>query len=102
MNNPVLGVLGHTTEEVTIGPGMVLELQLPDLEVTATMSSIINENVRAKRDRRPTPHPGTLFLVGYLKYGDEIGSRRTYFVFKYDVETLRFEPVDHPNYSYEE
>ena len=45
---------------------------------------------------------GTIHLIGYARYSDEIGPRRTFFCFRYDTTLRRFEPVDHPSYNYED
>ena len=104
-NNPVREVLDRDTIPTTIAPGGVHKVTIEDRTVDTGEYIALNnavESFLAGIPREQIPNNGTLYLIGYVKYSDEIGVRRTWFAFEYDPERHFFAEVDHPIYSYEE
>jgi hypothetical protein len=87
-------------------PGYFGKKSLPDFEVPFEVHAMINNARDLAKAGVGADHvaasSSTMYLIGYLKYRDEIGLRRTFFCFAYNPATVCFEPFEHHNYSYEE
>jgi hypothetical protein len=101
-NNPERTAEDTSSLVAELTAGGFLSRDLPDFEVPfAAYRSIANDIEIAKGGGTPRGELN-LFLIGYLKYRDKIGLRRTYFAFRYDPIKLAFVPEGHPSYNYEE
>lgn len=104
VDNPARTAVDVSTARTTVPPGNRGKRALPELVVdVATLKSI--NGIRDEISRGFPVHTDdyqTVFLYGYIKFSDAIGLRRTYFCHRYNAVLGRFEPYDHPHYSYEE
>ena len=86
-------------------PGRSLKIDLPKYDVGFEAFHTINTNAQAVDEGKWTPDSspvaGNLYVIGCLKYRDEVGLRRTYFAYRWNWREGRFEAVEHPNYNYE-
>lgn len=108
--NPARRAMDNVTPATHVAPGAFGKCKLPDYELPFEAFTTIN-NAADLADKAisapyapgtPPGRGGSLYLCGYIKYSDEIGLRRTYFLYRYDPMRGLFEPFEHPNYSYEE
>ena len=86
-------------------PGRSLKIDLPKYDVGFEAFHTINTNAQAVDEGKwtpdSTPVAGNLYVIGCLKYRDEVGLRRMYFAYRWNWREGRFEAVEHPNYNYE-
>jgi len=101
IENPALIAVEDARPPIPMSPGSVRKVPIPNREISVPEFAAINHAVQGT-----TPsfgeEVGTIHLIGYARYSDEIGPRRTFFCFRYDTTLRRFEPVDHPSYNYED
>lgn len=104
MENPVNRLVDESDRPPErVAAGAVIERRLPaktlDFEEYKALADAKELAAKAKGLRDPTAK--RLFLVGYVKYVDQIGTfRRTYFCRRYDAVTGRFRAVRDPDYEY--
>lgn len=99
LENPSLQALDTTSVPLLLPPGQSCKIPLPDWDLTSLdehgqIWPIHSSPKNWLQDER------VLFLIGYIKYRDEIGVRRTYYCYRYSGELNRFIRVKHPNYNY--
>ena len=89
-------------------PGHYVTFSLPEYEVPVNVFMAINNSAEAAEGQfagssrsLTQPPPGKLYLVGCVKYRDEIGLRRQYFAYSWEPSQGRFKAVKHPSYNYE-
>lgn len=106
--NPAHGAVEGHLAPMEIPAGQFVKMELPDYDVPTDVFITVNNVAEAAENGQvlgggvPAQRSGTLYVVGCVKYRDEIGLRRMYFAYRYDPFHGRFDAVDHPNYSYEE
>jgi hypothetical protein len=101
IENPAFKSFDHAQAPVDMPPGYFAKLPIPDRAISTEEYISIN-NMVATGSVCFGDSNGTLFLMGYVKYTDVIGPRRTYFCFAYNTELHYFTAVDHPGYSYQD
>lgn len=100
--NPAHSALDTVTAPSEILPGHFGKRQLKDFDVPTDVYLRINNDVEFAKSGLAFQQRYWLYLFGYIKFRDEIGLRRTFFLYGYDVQTGQFIPIEHPSYNYEE
>ena len=100
--NPARTASDYSTAASEVPPGHFGQRTLDDYSVPLEACFAINNVVEAATKGVSIRADGTLFLLGYIKYKDSIGTRRNFFCFEYDPLLQTFKPVEHHSYSYEE
>ena len=105
VENPAHSAIDAEVADGQCPPGRSLKIDLPKYDVGFEVFHTINTNAQAIDEGRWTPDgspvAGNLFVIGCVKYRDEVGLRRTHFAYRWNWREGRFDSVDHPNYNYE-
>jgi hypothetical protein len=105
VENPAQSAIDTEVADGQCPPGRSLRIDLPKYDVGFEVFHTINTNAQAIDEGKWTPDSspvaGNLFVIGCIKYRDEVGLRRTYFAYRWNWREGRFDVVDHPNYNYE-
>ena len=105
VENPAHSAIDTDVADGECPPGRSVRIDLPKFEVGFEVFHTINSNAQAIDEGKWTPDSspvaGNLFMIGCLKYRDDVGLRRTYFAYRWNWREGRFDAVEHPNYNYE-
>jgi len=101
IENPALNAMDNSTVPVAMPPAAFVKIPVPDREIEAHEFRVINNGIEGIANSFGE-RGGYLFLIGYIKYTDAIGLRRSYFCRRYDTGAHYFAEEDHPSYSYED
>ena len=105
VENPAHNSIDTDVADGQCPPGRSLKIDLPKYDVGFEAFHTINTNAQAVGEGKWTPDSspvaGNLYVIGCLKYRDEVGLRRMYFAYRWNWREGRFEAVEHPNYNYE-
>lgn len=80
------------------GNAITFTYNIPDV-TTDMLYTYDRESLSEGRQNKTTD----LFFIGYVEYNDAVGiMRRTAFYRKHAHDTDRFDPIDHPDYEYQD
>ncbi len=97
MENPVSTVHHPDQQPIVLAAGGLKTVDLGDFPLDfESHKAFFGEGAPGQTDQK-------VFVIGYAKYRDDLGTlRRTYFGRQFDRTKRRFVPVDHPAYEFVE